>query len=385
MTSTIIAAPTEITTLTARNADLPGLIELLEDQYTRQRDMIVTARQISVEGTQLLVEGQGRVDLSMDGVTTLPGVYTPTEICDRGLSDKFDIPFKYLRRIRAEMPGLYDATLNTHLAGDSRNFMIRTLANADGNGLARAFLSDKYKIIDNLDVLYAALDGLREAGVPVEIDACDLTERRMYIRVRCDGVKVLAPALLANYRSPFNGRTGAECPVVRAGFVIANSELGTGALTITPEITVEICGNGLQITRDIVRKIHSGVQQGEGVIDWSPETQKRELALLTSMTTDAVKAFLSPEYATRVIREIEIEAGRPVTDAAATVEIVGKQLRFSEERRATILNHFIKGGDTTAGGILHAVTSVARTLPNADDAYAMQAKGLDAMHIAASI
>jgi hypothetical protein len=69
----------------------------------------------------------------------------------------------------------------------------------------RAFLSDGYKIIDNLDVLLAVLDGVRQAGAPVQVDGCDLTERRMYVRVVCEQVRVLAPALLAGYRSPFTG------------------------------------------------------------------------------------------------------------------------------------------------------------------------------------
>src|SRR6266702_4316965 len=84
----------------------------------------------------------------------------------------------------------------------------------------RAFLSDGYKIIDNLDVLLAALDGVRQSGFPGRVAGCDLTERRMYVRVVCEQVAVLAPLLLAGYRSPFTGAAGADNPVVFAGFVI---------------------------------------------------------------------------------------------------------------------------------------------------------------------
>lgn len=49
--------------------------------------------------------------------------------------------------------------------------------------MARAFLSDRYSVIDNLDVLTATLDGVRQAGVDVSIDRCDLTDRRMYVRI----------------------------------------------------------------------------------------------------------------------------------------------------------------------------------------------------------
>jgi hypothetical protein len=56
----------------------------------------------------------------------------------------------------------------------------------------------------------------------VTIDSCDLTGRRMYVRVRCEAVQVPAPALLAGYRSPFTGArkpggVGRRCPEVLRG------------------------------------------------------------------------------------------------------------------------------------------------------------------------
>ena len=53
--------------------------------------------------------------------------------------------------------------MNGWLDGDDRRFLLRCLRPGDrgGGGAARAFLSDGYKIIDNLDVLLAALDGVR--------------------------------------------------------------------------------------------------------------------------------------------------------------------------------------------------------------------------------
>ena len=53
-------------------------------------------------------------------------------------------------------------------------------------------------------------------------------------------------------------------------------------------------------------------------------------------------------------------------------------------QQATILDHFIDGGDRTCGGVLHAVTSAAQTLADADDAYDMERRGLAAMTLAAS-
>ena len=76
----------------------------------------------------------------------------------------------------------------------------------DGLGVARAVLSDSYKVIDNLDALMATLDGIRQAGIEVVFDGLDLTERRLYARVVAPQIRALAPALLAGYRSPFGGR-----------------------------------------------------------------------------------------------------------------------------------------------------------------------------------
>jgi hypothetical protein len=45
----------------------------------------------------------------------------------------------------------------------------------------------------------AVFDGICPAGQPVVIDSCDLTERRVYVRIRCEAVQVLAPALLSGY------------------------------------------------------------------------------------------------------------------------------------------------------------------------------------------
>ena len=184
--------------------------------------------------------------------------------------------------------------MNGWLAGDDRRFLLRCLRGEAGGGAARAFLSDGYKIIDNLDVLLAALDGVRQAGMPVRVDGCDLTQRRMYVRVVCEQVRVLAPALLAGYRSPFTGAAGADNPVVFSGFVITNSETGCGAFSLMPRLVAQVCGNGMTITRDAMRAVHLGERLDEGVVTWSGNTLDKTLALITAKTTDAVHRVPGP-------------------------------------------------------------------------------------------
>ena len=124
-------------------------------------------------------------------------------------------------------------------------------------------------------MLLAALDGVRQSGVPVQVDGCDLTDRRMYVRVVCEQVRALAPALLAGYRSPFTGASGADSPVVFSGFMITNSETGCGAFTLVPRLVVQVCRNGMTITRDAMRAVHLGERLDEGVVTWSGNTRTR--------------------------------------------------------------------------------------------------------------
>ena len=396
------------TTLATRNASVQDLAALLQEQHARKLDVVAPAAAIRAESGRLVLSGTG-AQLTDDGVIPTDGVYVPTEVLDEGLAAKLSIPAGYLRRLRERRPDLYDANVNGWLRdpGEDRSFLVRAFrGDGDGPGIARAFLSDRYGIVDNLDVLMAALDGVRRAGVEANIDGCDLTERRMYVRVVAPQIAAFAPDLLAGYRSPWGGQhvgngwtpervaraaqregqayNAGDEPIVFAGFEITNSEVGNGRFTITPRLTVEICGNGLTITADALSKVHVGGRLDEGVIKWSRETEQRALELVTAQSRDAVEHYLNADYVTAKVTEIEAKAGRPVTDAVKTVELVSKTLSFTPEQQNTILDHFIRGGQLTAGGIMQAVTSTAQTITDADAAHGMEAAGLRALEIAAT-
>ncbi|HKT02575.1 MAG TPA: DUF932 domain-containing protein [Rugosimonospora sp.] len=377
-------AVSTVSDLGARNANLSDLAEVLQRRYARRQDIVASARSIHAVDGNLIVDRAGDPIITDDGVTSPAAEFVPTEVCDEGIAAKLDIPLRYLRRMRRDNIGLYDKNVNGWLESDTRKFMVRCLRASDGGpGVARALVSDRYGIIDDFDVLTAALDGVRQADVRAEVESCDLTDRRMYLRITCDGIRVMAPALLAGYRSPFTGETGADNPVISAGAIIGNSEVGSGAFTITPSLRVRVCRNGVTITRDARRYVHLGHRMDEGEIEWSADTLRKCLDVITGKARDSIAAFVTREYAERALREIEGQAGRPVEQPDETITTVCKRLKISDEHRAGILNHFIRGGAVTAGGVLHAVTSFAQTLPNADDAYAMEAQGLEAMRIAA--
>jgi hypothetical protein len=215
----------------------------------------------------------------------------------------------------------------------------------------------------------------------VEIDGCDLTDRRMYVRVKAPAVQALAPALLAGYRSPFSGETGADNPTVFAGFVISNSETGDGSWSITPRLIVEVCSNGMTIQKDAMRAIHLGGKMDEGTIRWTKDTIDKQLALVTAKTRDAVATFLDVDYMRKVIRDMETMAGKPIEDVE-NVKVIAKKLAFDQETQDSIFNMFVKGGQITAGGVMQAVTAAARATKDADKAADMEASAVKALELA---
>jgi hypothetical protein len=382
----------------ARNATLGDLRDVLLEQHARKLDVVAPARKLRFRDGKLLLSGLDPV-FDTDGVTDVNGTYRPTEVFDEGLATKLGIPLAYVRRLRLERPDLYDANANGWLRGanrfnpgtqqvetlgeaDKRSFLVRAFRGDDGQhvGVARALLSDRYAVMDNLDALTASLDGVRQAGVHIEIDGCDLTDRRMYVRVKAPAVRALAPALLAGYRSPFTGQTGADNPTVFAGFVMSNSETGDGSWSITPRLIVEVCTNGMTIQKDAMRAIHLGGKMDEG-IRWTKDTIDKQLALVTARARDAVATFLDTDYMTKVIRDMEAKAGKPIEDVE-NVKVIAKKLSFDQETQDNIFNMFVKGGQITAGGVMQAVTAAARTTKDADKAADMEAQSLKALELA---
>ncbi|MGW2654431.1 DUF932 domain-containing protein [Streptomyces sp. NPDC001478] len=368
----------------ARNANLEDMATLLRAQRSSKVDIVTSASDLRMEGGMLRIAGDP-VAITANGVGRPDALLLPTEIFDEQAGAKLGIPVGYLKKTRRQQIGLYDANINGWLASEpSRKFMVRTFQDrSDGTGVARALMSDKYKAMDNFDVLVAALDGIRQTGHPVEVTGCDLSDRKMYVRIEAPKVAVAARELLKNYRSPFSGQTGAELPEVHAGLVITNSEVGYGAVSIAPRAVFRVCNNGMTMEKDTMKAVHVGARLEEGTIDWSLATQTKELELITSKTADAVAHFLSHNYMETLIERVTERAATEITDPGTTVREVTKQLSIPDETADAILRHFIKGGQTTAGGVMQAFTSVAQTIADADAAHVLETKALEALTLAA--
>lgn len=409
------------TTTTARAAGFGDLFELLKAQRAQRHDIVVPAPFIRADGASgtLTVEGDeparelaGMSETGEPVYDDTPYRYSVTDVAEETISGKLGIPRAYLRRMRVEHPELWETNVNgwlTHESNGSAKFLLRTLRDRDGaEGVVRALLSNGYRAIENLDVLVAAFDGIREAGVNVTVGRCDLTDRKMYVNVHSPDVAVDAARLLEGYRGPWHQEAlsahrlltpeqmaaekaekgahhmyapGTE-PIVFGGLELSNSDIGMGSFTLRGKLLVQRCTNGLTIDAGKLRKVHIGQRLDEGAIDWSTKTNEAMLELIKQQTRDAVRTFLSPDWVAAQVADMEERAGVAILTPDQTIKQVTKALSYSDSVAESVLSHFIAGGQLTAGGVMQAVTSVAQTVPDGDDAAAMEADALRALDLA---
>lgn len=423
-------------TTTARGTDLAHLVDILTEQNQRKIDVVAPAAALRFTGGSLDIDLDPVTELTDAGVTRIErsGHYLPSRLAVGDLAARLNIDVRYLRRLHETRRDLFDANVNGMLRGtawqrdvierytwaalddandwngadaDPRRFLLRMFRTDEhGGGILRAVLSDSYAPMDNLQVLLPVLAAIQEAGIPADasLHGCDLSESNMVVRISVPSIRAYAPGLLAGYRSPFadpgvtrigtgswtpsrttDDKPGA--PVVFAGLRITNSEVGEGRFSITPAIVVQICSNGMTLTRDAVSKVHLGGRLPEGPIRWSEDTQSKEIEAVKARTRDAVRTFLDPAFITERVAALEAKAGHRVARPSTAIEEIGrnKALGYTDAECALILDHFMRGGQFTAGGIMQAVTSAAQAVADPDQALRLEDSAMTALDLAAGL
>jgi hypothetical protein len=153
-------------------------------------------------------------------------------------------------------------------------------------------------------------------------------------------------------------------------------------LMVTPRLIVQVCRNGLKITKDAMRAVHLGGKLEDGLIRWSDETQQKSIELVKAKMTDVIRTVVDVEYVKARIAEIEEKAAIEVRHPEATIESVGKRLTYDQDTIDGVLGFFVRGGQMTAGGVLNAVTGFAQTVQDPDRAQEIEASAMRALELA---
>lgn len=297
-----------------------------------------------------------------NGYTTLdiPGMDPMglTDVAHSQIGAYLEIPSRYYQRMRDSNPDLLVENVNGWLERTPpASRMVRTL-----DGRARAFLSDKYRRIDNVQVAEAVLPII--ARMPgAEVKSCEITDNKMYI-------KVVNPRLTENVSV---GDT------VQGGILISNSEIGLGSVMVTPLIYRLVCSNGMVITDGQVRKNHIG-RTNESDVDYSilrSETIEAEDKAFIMKLQDAVTAATDEAMFRTRVKELQDSKDAKIEPVIAhkVVELTAKQVGITQFETEGVLGHLIAGGDLSLYGIGNAVTRYAQDVSSYDRSTDLEAIG----------
>ena len=147
------------------------LYDELERQRSARQDILASTKSIKFNS-----DSRGSI-VSVDaGDKLLP--FAVSDLAHAQIADRLNIPKKYYDRMRAENPALLDANVNAWLINEPETRMLRTL-----DGRLRAFLSNRYRRLDNLELLDHVLPVIAQMK-GCEIISCDVTETHLYLKAQ---------------------------------------------------------------------------------------------------------------------------------------------------------------------------------------------------------
>ena len=330
-------------------AELYRRNEVKKDYLVDTRSMIMDA---DANNTMLSIRNDAT------GQTLILGI---NEVAHDQIGIKLEIPAKYYNKMRYENPGLLAANVNSWFNMHPNRYMVRTL-----DGTTRAFLSDSYRRIDNLEIAQAVLPVI--ADMPdAKIESCEVTDQRLYL-------KVVNPRLTTEV-TPGD--------IVQSGLIITNSEVGLGSFTIQPLVYRLVCRNGMVVNDAKTRKYHVGRKNNalEDYTIYSDATLEADDKALMMKVQDTVKSVVDQTRFERVVNMMRQAKDAKITTAniPAMVELASSDFKLTQQEGRGILDYLIRGGDLTLYGLANATTRYAQDVNSYDRSTALESIGYTIM------
>jgi len=271
------------------------------------------------------------------------------------IANKVGIPIAYYKRMMLEAPLLLQNNVNHWFQANPEKRMVRTL-----DGQARAFLSNRYRRIDNYELLETILPIIHEMGEGVEIVSTEITATKLYLKV-------------INKRLELEVQKG---DAVQAGFVVSNSEIGLGAVSVEPLIYRLVCTNGM-IAKDYgTKRYHLGRSNGseqEIYEIYADDTIKADDEALLLKVRDMVRTAVDVAKFNLLVDGLKTLTEKKIVDPLKTIEVTAKTFGFNQDEKSGILNHLIAGGDLSGYGLLNSISRTAQDIDCYDRATEIEA------------
>ena len=308
----------------------------LQRQRLNRQDFLADTRSLEMES-----DSYGSIlHLSLDRKNYS---FSVGDVAHQQIATRLGIPYRYYTKMQNDAPELLDRNINTWFERTPERRMIRVL---DGN--VRAFLSDRYRRLDNLELCAAVLPVINEMK-GANIESCEVTPTHLYLKV-------------VNRQLKAQVKVG---DVVQAGFVVSNSEVGLGSLRVEPLVFRLVCKNGL-ICKDLAqKKYHVGrqvnVSDDSAYELYSDETLAQDDKTFFMKVQDVVRCAVDEAKFMLTVDKMREATQIPLKhEPVKAVELLADKFQLTENERGDILRQLFMGADNSRYGLVNAVTAASK-------------------------
>ena len=346
-----------------RGMTLESLLTTVIEQRDAKRDFVANTKEsISMVAADDMPNGVALVLLKA-GASELER-FSITENCHRQIAGRLGIPLKHYFRLLDDYRDLVLAEVNAIFQKEPQTRLLRTL-----DGKARAFLSDRYRTIDNDEVIEQVLPPIVKGDVPSQLLSSNVSENAMHIKVLFTGDDLAQDiGELPRPQNHIGGQYAGETrDIIRPGAVISNSETGHGRLRIDGFFYRDYCLNGCVYgTSEIFsykRNHIGGKLEADGDFRvFSDETKRKQNELIIAEITDAMQALTDPANVQKMGDKLRnLTQSEKVNDAFASVDALAREVDIRDTEKQDIITNLLSDGDFSQWGMVNAVTKVANT------------------------
>jgi hypothetical protein len=289
------------------------------------------------------------------------------------------------RRLQSNYPREFDDLTNAIWQKEPTRRMVRTHLASDPmgsstDGTVRAFVSDKFKTFDNVNLLEACLPQLIDNPAQFQVVSADVSEKRLYLRLK--SLEQLG--------------TGANVGDHMAnGIGFGNSEVGAGSVNVHQLFWTLACTNGMQ-TQNKTRSSHiTSARDGDQWGLLSDDAKNADNHALELKLRDLVGHYSSREAFDDICHQMRMAAldiiDGVATDVTDVVNNLGKVMQLTKKENSDVLNGlmatigqsgFEQARPLSRATLVNAVTAVAHRA-DVDDVDTWQQRGGQVLNMSA--
>lgn len=294
-----------------------------------------------------------------------------------------EIPVKFYDRFVADHPDMVCDIVNKLFEREPGTRMVRTL-----DGQVRAFMSDRYRRLDNDQILAQTLPVLlsdtNADGTKANIVlASQLSENHMRL-----SVLFTDPSLKQTIGTTHDGKSDEIYP----GFRVENSETGRGRLTFRGFFYRSYCTNGavytfgdseFEFTRNHVGgKLAAGLDS----IIFRDETKRADDEALIMQVQDMMGAMRNKAVCDKLGDSLRnAKSSIPIEHVNPAISVIAKQVGLKESEKDQVLKNLIAEADLSRYGMMNAITAIANDASTDDErAVELQEMGGKVLNLSAA-